>query len=139
MTWILDGNNLMGLLAPGAKRDRQRFLNWLLAHKLPLPALVVFDGPPPAGSLHKNRCGKVLVQYASPKKADDVIFARARPGDFIVTADRDLALSCRDRGAGVISPAEYLKRIARKRSPEGEKPSPTSVDVDDWLDYFKGP
>lgn len=136
MTWILDGNNLMGLLAPDAKRDRQRFLDWLLGQRVPLPALVVFDGPPPAGCLHKTKRGKVLVQYASPRKADDVILARARPGDLVVTADRDLALSCRDRGARVVSPAEYLRQIARKRSPEGEKPSSTSVDVDDWLDFF---
>lgn len=138
MTWILDGNNLMGRLAPGAGRDRQRFLDWLLAQRVPLPALVVFDGPPPAASLHKTRRGKVLVQYASPKKADDVILARVRPGDFVVTADRDLALSCRDRGARVVSPEEYLKQLARKRAPAGEKPSPTSVDIEDWLDYFKG-
>jgi Uncharacterized BCR, YaiI/YqxD family COG1671 len=136
MTWILDGNNVMGLLSPGARRDRQRFLEWLLARKVPLPALVVFDGPPPSGCLHKTRRGKVLVQYASPRTADHVILARARPGDLVVTADRDLALSCRDRGARVVNPAEYLELIASKRSPESEKPSPTSVDVDDWLDFF---
>lgn len=138
MTTILDGNNLLGMLRKGPKRagDREHLLELLSRYRLPTPCLVVFDGPPPASSLHKARRGKVLIQYASPRKADDVISARVRPGDVVVTADRELALRCRDRRARILSPSSFMEGLKPRATAEGEKPAATSVDVEEWLEFF---
>jgi hypothetical protein len=141
MTWIIDGNNLLGMLRKGPKRsgDRERLLERLCTYRLPSPCLVVFDGPPPVSSLHKARRGKVLIQYASPRKADDVIVERVRAGDTVVTADRELALRCRDRQAKVLSPSAFMDGLKPRTAGQGEKPSAASVDVQDWLDFFGRP
>ena len=138
MTTIIDGNNLLGMLRKGPKRagDREHLLELLAGYRLPSPCLVVFDGPPPGSSLHRTRRGKVLIQYASPRKADDVIFARARHGDVVVTADRELALRCRDRQAKVQSPSAFMDGLKPRAAAQGEKPASASVDVEEWLEFF---
>lgn len=138
MTWYLDGNNILGMLAgpPRGEDARERLLEELLDRGLPKPATVVFDGPPP-GSATRSLRGKVKVVYSGRRSADDVIVSLVRPGDRVVTADRELSLRCRDRQARVFAPSEFLsKRRGPRPRPGGEKPEPTAVDVGEWMRIF---
>ncbi|MGA9750990.1 MAG: DUF188 domain-containing protein [Acidobacteriota bacterium] len=139
MTWFLDGNNLMGFLRRSAEKgSRESFLEWLLERGVPSPAVVVFDGPPPPEAAStKLRRGKASVLYAGKATADSAILARVRPGDRVVTADRDLALRCRDRQAQVVAPARFFASMRPSRAEGGEKPTATAVDVDAWLEFFQ--
>jgi hypothetical protein len=138
MSWYLDGNNILGVLDGPLRREdsRERLLDDLLAMGLPKPATVVFDGPAPDG-LSRGLRGKAKVIYSGRRTADDVIVSLVRPGDWVVTADRDLALRCRDRQARVVPPREFLSgRRGRRPRPGGEKPEPTAVDVNEWMRVF---
>lgn len=141
MAWILDGNNILGVAtsAPRSQGDRERLLHRLLRYKLPRPCTVVFDGPPPGPAVASDfQMGSVRVTYSGNRSADDVILARARPGDVVVTADRDLAVRCRARRAKAAAPREFLAGLEpAARGHEREKPSDTAVDVDEWMEFFK--
>ncbi|MGC8723317.1 MAG: hypothetical protein ACP5VF_05545 [Acidobacteriota bacterium] len=139
MTWFLDGNNLMGFLRRDAEKgSRESFLEWLLERGVPSPSVVVFDGPPPPeAAAHTLRRGKVWVLYAGKATADSAILARVLPGDRVVTADRELALRCRDRRAQIVAPGRFFASMRPGRVEGGEKPSATAVDVDAWLQFFR--
>jgi hypothetical protein len=139
VTWILDGNNVLGFLAAreGRNPGREGLLQRLLASRAPLPLTVVFDGPPPAGRLGGERRGRMAVTYSGRRPADDLIHALVRPGDTVVTADRELALRCRDRRAKVVSPERFLEGLHPRRGGDPEKPSAAGVDVQDWMEFFR--
>ena len=81
--------------------------------------------------------GGARVAYSGTKTADDLILARVRPGDTVVTADRDLATRCRGRRAKTVDPRTFLMDLKPEPpAAEPEKPAASSVDVDEWLDYF---
>jgi Uncharacterized BCR, YaiI/YqxD family COG1671 len=100
---------------------------------------VFFDGPPPGPAVSAEfQMGGVRVHYSGSRTADEAILARVKPGDTVVTADRDLAIRCRSLRAHAVNPREFLGSL--KPTPgghEAEKPSDTAVDVDEWMDYFK--
>ena len=141
MAWILDGNNILGVAssAPRREGDRERLLHRLLRYRLPKPCAIVFDGPPPGAAVSPEfQIGGIRVAYSGNRTADDVILARARPGDTVVTADRDLAIRCRSLRARALDPRDFLNGLEpARRGRETEKPSDTAVDVDDWMEYFK--
>lgn len=140
MTWFLDGNNILGFLGtgkPGAGGQRERLLDWLLSRSVPTPAVVVFDGPPPEHApAAEGRRGKVRVRYSAPRRADEVIHASVRPGDFVVTNDRELAMSCRDRQARHVPVKAFLERLGARGEAGHEKPGPAGVDVEEWMEFF---
>ncbi len=140
MAWILDGNNILGVAssAPRSEGDRERLLHRLLRYKLPRPCTIVFDGPPPRPAVSSDfQMGGVRVAYSGKRSADEVILARAKPGDIVVTADRDLALRCRSLRAKSAAPKEFLAGLKpSQRGHEREKPSDTAVDVDEWMEFF---
>lgn len=140
MTWFLDGNNMLALALGGRRGpdDRERLLRRLSAFRLPSPYTIVFDGPPPEASpSREKRLGKAFVIYAGGRTADEVILRRVRPGDHVVTADRDLGLKSRDRGAKVMKPSDFLSGLKPKGGGHrSEKPTSTAVDVDEWLRFF---
>ena len=141
MAWILDGNNILGVAssAPRSEGDRERLLHRLLRYKLPKPCTIVFDGPPPGPAVSSDfQMGGVRVAYSGNRSADEVILSRARPGDVVVTADRDLAIRCRSLRAKAAAPKEFLAGLKpASRGQEREKPSDTAVDVDEWMEFFK--
>jgi hypothetical protein len=140
VTWFLDGNNMLALVLGTRRRpdDRERFLEHLLQFRLPSPFTLVFDGPPPDSSpSREKRLGKASVVYSGSRSADEVILGRIKPGDRVVTADRELRLRCRGRGAKPVQPTEFLSDLQpRVGVSRAEKPSPISVDVDEWMDFF---
>jgi hypothetical protein len=137
--WYLDGNNLLSA-AVGSRTGgaRERLLVRLANFRLPSPCTVVFDGPPPPESKGRRRMGGLSVVYCAPRSADEVILARVRPGDRVVTGDRDLALRCRDRQARVVPPQEFLSALKPAGRKDAEKPDATAVDVQAWLKLFGG-
>jgi hypothetical protein len=141
VAWILDGNNILGAAssAPRSEGDRERLIHRLLRHMLPRPCTIVFDGPPPGPAVSPDfQMGGVRVVYSGTRSADEVILARTRPGDVVVTADRDLAIRCRSLRAKAAAPREFLAGLKPAgRGQEREKPSDTAVDVDEWLEFFK--
>ncbi len=140
MTWFLDGNNILGVAtaSPRSEGDRERLLHRLLRLHLPRPCTVVFDGPPPGPAVAAEfQMGGARVAYSGTRTADDLILGRVRPGDTVVTADRDLATRCRGKRAKSVDPKTFLKDLAPAPSEaEPEKPAASSVDVDEWMDYF---
>ena len=141
MTWFLDGNNILGVAtsAPRAEGDREQLLHRLLRLRLPKPCTVVFDGPPPGPAVASEfGMGSVRVAYAGNRTADELILSRVRPGDRVVTADRDLATRCRGKGARTVNPREFLGGLKPAATAHAqEKPPDTAVDVDDWMEYYK--
>lgn len=137
--WYLDGNNLLSV-ALGTRKggSRERLLLHLANYRLPSPCSVVFDGPPPREGKGQRRMGRLSVVYAAPRSADDVIASRVRPKDVVVTGDRDLALRCRDKQAGVVSPREFLSGLKPLSGKRTEKPDATDVNVEEWLEIFGG-
>ena len=140
MTWFLDGNNILGVAtsAPRGEGDREQLLHRLLRLRLPKPCTVVFDGPPPGPAVASEfGMGSVRVVYAGNRTADELILSRIKPGDHVVTADRDLAIRSRGLRARTVNPREFLGGLKPAATTHGEeKPSDTAVDVDDWMEYF---
>ncbi|MEW6757436.1 MAG: hypothetical protein AB1347_04380 [Acidobacteriota bacterium] len=139
MGWILDGNNVLGFIAAREGRDpgREGLLQRIASSRSPLPLTVVFDGPAPAGHPGGERRGRVAVTYSGRRSADDLIHALVRPGDTVVTADRELTLRCKDRQGKVVTPDRFLSGLRPRRGADAEKPSPTGVDVQDWMEFFR--
>lgn len=138
-TTYLDGNNIMGCSAPGrGPGDRERFLGELLRFKLPRPCWVVFDGPPPhPGGRREGVVAGVRVLYSAPRKADAVLLERVRPGDLLVTRDRDLGHSAKARGARVMEPDDFLRGRSPMDAGPREKPEGLSAaELEFWNSIF---
>ncbi len=142
MPYLLDGNNLIGLVrrtARPSEEDRQALVADL-AERLRATrarAALFFDGP--AGE-RGSSLGSLSVRPASGS-ADDAILAEVRkaasPSEcIVVTADRGLAGRARDLGAKVCAPSDFFARFGSGAGRGGGERSGQRVDVDDWLRWF---
>ncbi len=142
MPYLLDGNNLIGLVRRVARptnEDRQALVAEL-AERLRSTrarAILFFDGP--AGE-RASSLGSLSVRRPSGGSADDAILAevasmRAPREAIVVTSDRGLARRIRDAGGKVCAPDVFFARFGRAASAGGKAPA-GAVDVDDWLEYF---
>ena len=110
MTWLVDGNNVMGARPDGWWRDRtgamQRLVNELddFAARTGEQVAVVFDG----GERHLQA---VRAHVAFAPHADDEIARRAARSVTVVTSDAELAGRARDRGAEVVGAGAFLRRV----------------------------
>lgn len=137
MTWYLDGNNLLGAMGLRGPSDaRVLLVNRLLGVRLPKPCVLVFDGPP-ASEVSAASSGAVFrVLFSGKRSADDLIAERLKPGDRVVTRDRELGLRARDRQARPVSPSEFLAPLKpTRRTSDGEKPAAGS-DLEEWTRIF---
>jgi hypothetical protein len=146
MPILVDGNNLLYRL-PRGMRSRaavRRMVLDLVRHES-TRVLVVFDGPPPAGSPERESLGRVSVLYAGPRSADDVIMARLgqapRPREWVVvTGDRGLASRARARGATVRGVAEWQAKLEAAARARDDDRSPAGgmspAEVQQWEAYF---
>jgi hypothetical protein len=139
MTWYLDGNNLLGALGLRGPGDaRVLLVNRLLRMRLPRPCVLVFDGPPASEVASASGGAGLRVLFSGARSADDLIAERLRPGDKVVTRDRELGLRARDRRGRPVAPAEFFSDLRpARRTPDGEKPEPGS-DLDEWMRIFGG-
>ena len=142
MPIIIDGNNLLHSLA---KHDRSRDAvrrNVLDAVRHEGVSLIlVFDGPPPAGSPEREHLGRVSVRYSGSESADDVIIGFLPTGRrasqwVVVTDDRGLRDRVRDRGAQVRSLSEWRSRKPRVPRRQAWEPKLSSNEIADWENFF---
>jgi len=139
MITYLDGNNLLGSSRPaGGLDDRERFAEYLQRCRFPRPSCLVFDGPPPVSGVSvSSRRGRLSVVYSGKRTADEVILSRIRPGDRVVTSDRDLAAGSRDRRATVVSAEAFLGDLKPLGGEAPEKPlSVNRRELREWMDVF---
>lgn len=143
MPILLDGNNLLHRM-PRGERSRSAVRTQVLeiTRHESMSVTVVFDGPPPTGSLPQESLGKVTVIYSGSRSADDVIVKMLPKGAaakqwFVVTDDRGLAVRVNDRGAKVRRLAEWQNRKKRKPPPRSRFESKlSSHDVQEWEAFF---
>ena len=139
-TLYIDGNNVIGSLSMRGrgKDDREWLLNRLLTYNLPKRCVIVFDGPSPSqGKSPDGGRGGISVRYCGIRKADDYIKERVRRGDTVVTADGDLAHSCKTLQAKIVHPREFMSCLRPKGSQGSEKPSASSrEEIDMWMEAF---
>ena len=138
MPFLVDGDNLLGAWRERSRSDRdKRRLSgeiFRFATQQRRRVLLVFDGvpetPPPTNDVLYSGHGR---------KADDLILSllgkEADPrGWIVVTNDRPLGDRCRHLGARVERCDQFRKRLTA--GGDEEKPAGT-IDVDDWLNWFK--
>ena len=154
MPLLIDGHNLIGSgELPGislADEDDELKLVRLLRRyrsRVRRDITVCFDVGLPGGRSRQLSGGGVEVIFASARRrsADDLIAARLRRaanprGLTVVTSDHVLANIARDRGARVISTAEFADLLtaplpSSSRRPR-EEPRLSSQEVEEWLAFF---
>ena len=144
MPYLLDGNNLIGLVLRTARptaKDRSSLIAEIAGRlrRTRARATIFFDGP--AGERMVS-LGSLTVRVPSGGSADDAIVREveraAVPREAtVVTADRGLARRCRDAGAKVCSPDEFFARFgAESAAPAAGREAGGKVDVDEWMRYF---
>jgi predicted RNA-binding protein with PIN domain len=150
MPYLVDGNNLahvLGLSKAGLA-DREattqlvgRFCRFQGAH-----AVVVFDGPAPAGGPRSHQLHRMKVEFSESRPADELILkqldASKTPKDFtVVTSDKSLGDKARHRGATVEKAHVFARKLSRVPSGEGAEsgetaPKETPAQIEAWLAVF---
>lgn len=137
MSWVIDGNNLLG--RAGASRDSadsKRQLVRALANFARVRRTRVacyFDGAEPEN--FGRHLGSVIVIFSGARSADDLIANKVATGSGwkVVTADRGLAARIRRRQVEVIDPAGFMAEL--EALPQGEE----RVAGEEWLAWFSDP
>ena len=143
MPYLLDGNNLIGLVrrvARPTEEDRQALVAELAdrLRSTRARAILFFDGP---SGVRGSSLGSLSVRRPTGGSADDAIVAEVAslrsPGEaIVVTSDRGLARRVRDAGGKVCTPEDFFARFGRGAPAGGRAAAPEAVDVEAWLEYF---
>jgi hypothetical protein len=143
MPYLLDGNNLIGLVRKTARpteEDRNALIAELAGRLRTTRARAVlfFDGP---GGGRGVSLGPLSIRASGGGSADAAILAAVESAAaaaecIVVTADRALARRVRDAGGKVCSPADFFARFGRPAEVEGGRRT-EPVDVEDWLKWFE--
>ena len=134
MTWVVDGNNLLGTarLDVTAKRTLvQALARFARARRTKVVCL--FDGNEPE---HFGReLGGVRVVFSGARPADELIAKQVASGSGwkVVTSDRALAATVRRRAVEIVEPAGFLEEL--ERLPQSD----AAVPAEDWMAYFADP
>jgi uncharacterized protein YaiI (UPF0178 family) len=137
MTWVIDGNNLLG--RAGASRDaadsKRQLIRTLanFARAKRTKVACYFDGSEPE---HFGRhLGSVSVVFSGSRSADDLIVKKVATGSGwkVVTADRGLAARIQRRQVEVVDPGGFMAEL--ESLPQGEE----RVAGEEWLAYFSDP
>lgn len=146
MPYLLDGNNLIGIVrrtARPSEQDRAALIAEIAERlrKTRARATLFFDGP--AGE-RGSALGNLTVRTPAAGSADDAILrevaaSRSPRECVVVTADRELSRRARDAGAKVTSPSEFFARFGADKAREDSRGQPPSTphDVEDWIRYFE--
>ena len=155
MAYLIDGNNLLGRVAPEELRQRSgrdtlvvRLLAFQKVTRTRI--LLVFDGNPERERSEVPVNPKFTILYPGEgQTADDVIGdvvrrLTDRRRFFVVSSDRAVREFARENGVAAVTSEEFAKDLKaalkeRRKQKEMEKhvrtPSPLEVDL--WDDVFK--
>jgi predicted RNA-binding protein with PIN domain len=137
MSWVIDGNNLLGRAgAPRDAADSKRQLIRALANFARAKRTKVacyFDGHEPE---HFGwHLGSVTVIFSGSRSADDLIVKKVATGSGwkVVTADRALAARIKRRHVDVVGPGAFMAEL--ESLPQREE----RVASEEWLAWFSDP
>jgi rRNA-processing protein FCF1 len=144
MPYLLDGNNLIGLVRRSSRpaEEDRRALVAEIADRLRRSrarAVLYFDG---AGDPRSAALGSLEVRGATGSNADEAIVRDvARASDpasmIVVTADRELQRRVREAGGKTCPPKEFFDRFGSRAPAGGSPKSGEQVDVEEWTRYFE--
>jgi predicted RNA-binding protein with PIN domain len=143
MPLLIDGNNLLHHLPKSSRaRSGVRALVLEATRHERMSVVVVFDGPPAAGSPEHEALGRVAIVYSGAGSADEVIIRRIPAGRsarqwVVVTDDRALADRVRQRGATVRTLGEWSARPRPAPPRTRTEAKLSSREVAEWEEVFK--
>lgn len=155
MAYVIDGNNLLGRIAPHELREkggREGLVVRLLAYQRVTRARIhlVFDGNPEQTPTDVPVNPKFTVHYPGEGgSADDVIrdmiLGQAdRRRFFVVTSDRALRELARKRGIETLTSDRFARELKAaikegktRRELDKKVEAPTSLEVELWDEVFK--
>ena len=154
MAYLIDGNNLLGRIAPHELRERtgrDGLVVRLLAFQRVTRTRIrlVFDGNPEETPTEIRVNPKVTVHYPGPgQSADDVIrdlIVRQtdRRRFFVVTSDRALRDLARKKGIEALTSDAFARTLKagiregkKRRELEKRVEAPTGLEIDLWDEVF---
>ena len=155
MAYLIDGNNLLGRIAPHELRERsgrEGLVVRLLAFQRVTRARIhlVFDGNPEVTPTDIAVNPKFTVHYPGEgQSADDVIKDMIagqtdRRRFFVVTSDRAIREMARKKGIETVTSDEFARELKaaikegkKRRELEKRTEAPTELEVDLWKEVFK--
>jgi len=155
MAYLIDGNNLLGRLAPHELREaggREGLVVRLLAFQRVTRTRirVVFDGSPEEEPVIDVLNPKFTVHYPGRgQSADDVIATLIerqadRRSFFVVSSDRAIRALAKSRGLRSVTADEFAREVKRalrerrdQRAMEKKVEAASPLEVDLWGEVFK--
>ena len=156
MAYLIDGNNLIGFISPSKVKDPRS--KYELVLKLQTfqrlkrtRVILVFDGYPDLNLPTKYYRGKkFLILYPPPDQNADQIIKEIilKQTDlrrfFVVSSDHDIKNFAKAKGAKALGCEDFSRRLRKvlkenKKAREEEKkvPSPSPLEINQWLEIFK--
>lgn len=156
MPYLIDGNNLLGFIAPSKFKDLRSKYDLVLKLRIfqrvkRTRVILVFDGYPNLDLPPEYYRGKkFLILFPPPdQNADQVIKETIlKQTDlrrfFVVSSDREIKNFARIKGAKPLSCEDFsrqlgkvLKESKKTREEEKDVSSPSPLEVNQWLEIFK--
>jgi predicted RNA-binding protein with PIN domain len=155
MAYVIDGNNLLGRIAPHELREkggREGLVVRLLAYQRVTRARIhlVFDGNPEETPTAIVVNPKFTINYpGAGGSADDVIRDRIlrqtdRRRFFVVTSDRALRELARKRGIESVTSDAFARELKaaikegkKRRELDKRTETPSSLEIELWDEVFK--
>jgi len=156
MPYLIDGNNLIGHIAPHRLKDpefRAELLNSLSVFRRVkrTRVLVAFDGHPDtdfADNLQREE--SITVLFPPPGRSADSVIKKSidretdRRRFFVVSSDREIRRYARSRGAKSLDCSEFSKLLRRteksyKKRLELKKDvdTPSPLEISHWTELFE--
>ena len=155
MAYLIDGNNLLGRIAPHELREpsgRDGLVGRLLAFQRVTRARIhlVFDGNPDVTPTDVAVNPKFTVHFPGEgQRADDIIKDMiARQTDrrrfFVVSSDRAIREMAKKRGLEAVTSDVFARELKaaikegkKRRELEKRAESPTGLEIDLWDEVFR--
>ncbi|HOW85854.1 MAG TPA: NYN domain-containing protein [Candidatus Aminicenantes bacterium] len=155
MAYLIDGNNLLGRIAPHELRERtgrEGLVSRLLAFQRVTRTRIhlVFDGNPEATPTDIAVNPKFVIHYPGEGgSADDVIREMIaaqtdKRGFFVVSSDRAIRDQARKKGLTAVTSDVFarelkaaLKEGRKRRELDKRTEAPTDLEIDLWDEVFR--
>lgn len=138
MSWVVDGNNVLGRLVGQARESTeakralaQRLAQFARARKTRVTCY--FDGPEP--ERFSRVLGNATIVFSGAQSADDLIVRKVAEGSGwkVVTSDQALAARVSRRKVEIVDPQTFARTLEEMQQPAG------GTDTEDWQAYFSDP